>query len=303
MSLIAILLICVTAFTHSGWNLLCKSKNPSAAFFVIVAVCSIAVLSPFYFLGWNAIVNLPAFIWLALAATGFIQAVYYACLGNAYRLSEISIAYPITRSLPVLIIPLVIRSLHLGEELGYPACLGMILIFAGCIFLPLPRFRQLLHLKDYVNIGLLFVVIAAFCTVGYTVIDNEAMKRLNDSGLVASQYITGPLYLALTMLFIFLFLTPYVLCCRPEREKLREILRHSWKTPFCAGLMTSFDYSLILTAMSLVPNVSYVAAFRQLSIPVGAVLGIILFAERRDPPKLVGLLLIVSGLVLVAVDK
>ena len=33
-------------------------------------------------------------------------------------------------------------------------------------------------------------------------------------------------------------------------------------------------YGLVLAAMAYVPNVSYVAAFRQMSIPLGAILGV-----------------------------
>jgi len=50
--------------------------------------------------------------------------------------------------------------------------------------------------------------------------------------------------------------------------------------------------------MNYVRNVSYVAAFRQLSIPIGAVLGMALLKEQRYLPKVLGVVTIFVGLVL-----
>jgi uncharacterized membrane protein len=48
-----------------------------------------------------------------------------------------------------------------------------------------------------------------------------------------------------------------------------------------------------------VTNVSYVVAFRQLSIPLGAFVGVFVLKEPRYRPKLVGVLVMFAGLVLV----
>ena len=52
--------------------------------------------------------------------------------------------------------------------------------------------------------------------------------------------------------------------------------------------------------MQFVDNVSYIQAFRQLSIPLGAAAGIVLLHEKITKPKLAGLILIIIGLILVA---
>ena len=60
-------------------------------------------------------------------------------------------------------------------------------------------------------------------------------------------------------------------------------------------------YSLVLIAMSFVKNVSYVVAFRQLSIPIGVILGAVILKERMYPLRVVGTAILFVGLVLVAV--
>jgi uncharacterized membrane protein len=53
--------------------------------------------------------------------------------------------------------------------------------------------------------------------------------------------------------------------------------------------------------MNYVTNVSYVAAFRQISIPLGAVLGMVFFNEPRFKPKIIGITVIFAGLILVGI--
>jgi uncharacterized membrane protein len=63
------------------------------------------------------------------------------------------------------------------------------------------------------------------------------------------------------------------------------------------------SYTLVLIAMMLATNVSYIAAFRQLSIPLGAILGIILFKETATRPKFTGIIFIFLGLLIVGLFK
>ncbi|MFZ4639574.1 MAG: hypothetical protein ACOYMP_04095 [Nodosilinea sp.] len=59
-------------------------------------------------------------------------------------------------------------------------------------------------------------------------------------------------------------------------------------------------YGLALTALAFVSNVSYLTAFRQLSIPIGTVLGTFLLQEPCPPPRLLGTATILAGLILVS---
>ena len=51
--------------------------------------------------------------------------------------------------------------------------------------------------------------------------------------------------------------------------------------------------------MNYVSNVSYVATFRQLSIPLGALFGMVLLKKPRYNPKIIGVAMIFLGLVVV----
>jgi uncharacterized membrane protein len=60
-------------------------------------------------------------------------------------------------------------------------------------------------------------------------------------------------------------------------------------------------YGLVLASIAYVTNVSYVAAFRQLSFPIGAMLGFTLQQEPRYLPKVLGIVVVSIGLVLVGI--
>jgi uncharacterized membrane protein len=92
----------------------------------------------------------------------------------------------------------------------------------------------------------------------------------------------------------------FVLILPSERERFRQIWRHGRGRASASGLVITGAYGLVLASMAYVTNVSYVAAFRQMSIPLGALLGIFLLKEPRYLPKLIGVGVVATGLVMVA---
>ena len=111
--------------------------------------------------------------------------------------------------------------------------------------------------------------------------------------------VAAPLsYIAIQGLFTCLWLLLYVLVSRPKRDALKGILRSSIRPAILTGLGIYLAYTLVLAAYTHVTDPSYVAAFRQLSIPVGVVLGLTLLSERRSGPKLVGAVMIFAGVVI-----
>ena len=63
-----------------------------------------------------------------------------------------------------------------------------------------------------------------------------------------------------------------------------------------AGFFASLCYSLVLVAMNYVTNVSYVQVFRQLGLPIGMGLGVLILKEHCTWTKVIGVILILSGL-------
>ena len=217
------------------------------------------------------------------------------------EVGDLSLAYPLVRALPVLLIAGLSLAAGKGGEIQTGSLLGMLLIAAGCIILPMSRF-QWPHWRHYMGAVYLMVLIAAVGTTGYTMIDDEALRQLRQSeaiGLDNAQITL--LFVALQTTSTALILGTASLLVRSQRRQLGSYFqqRSLILSAALTGLVIAGTYGLVLAAMAYVSNVSYVAAFRQLSIPIGAFLGITLQHEARYRPKLLGIGIILVGLIFV----
>ncbi len=301
MSATAVFLIVSSAIFHAAWNYLGKRQNPSIAFFSLASLAAAIVLTPILLIYRQTLPVIPAAVWILIFATGVAQAVYYSGLAGAYKLGDLSLAYPLVRALPVLLIAGISLASGKGADIRAGSLLGMLFIAAGCIILPMSRL-QWPHWREYMGAVYLMVLIAAVGTTGYTMIDDEALRQLRQSetiGLDNAQITL--LFVALQTSSTALILGVTSLMYRPQRRQLGSYLqqRSLILSAAVTGLVIAGTYGLVLAAMAYVSNVSYVAAFRQLSIPIGAFLGITLQHEARLKPKLVGIGIILVGLILV----
>ena len=300
MSLTAILLITLSAFAHAFWNYLSKRNDPSTGFFWIATLASAVVLLPLLVVFSQGLPFIRALDWALIAATGMCQALYYVGLAGAYRNGDLSMAYPLARSLPVLLVASVSLLLGRGGQIGALALAGFFLVALGCLALPLPRFRDF-HPRHYLNRCCLFAVLAAIGTTGYTLIDDQVLRNLRTAAAMPLPNTSITLmFMSLENLSLMIALGLYVMLYRPDRSTLQRNWKSSLLAGSVTGLVMSGAYGLVLLAMAYVSNVSYVSAFRQLSLPIGAFLGMVVGQEPRRLPRLVGLAVILAGLVMVA---
>ena len=301
MSLIAAILVTTSAFLHAGWNFVSKRQDPSLAFFLIASISGFLVISPVLFIYQHVLPLVTFEAWILVALTGTAQAVYLFGLAGAYKRGDISLAYPLARALPVLMIAGISMLWGNGGAIGGWGLLGMLLITIGCILLPFPSFHKV-KIKEYFSLVYLFAVIAALGTTGYTLLDDQALRLLRNSPDIqlTHQQLTL-LYIAFQMASTLLMVAIATVIFPLERENLKAIVydRSLLITGLLTGIAITVTYGLVLAALPFVTNVSYVAAFRQLSIPIGAILGMTIQGEARYRPKLFGILVISIGLILV----
>ena len=110
------------------------------------------------------------------------------------------------------------------------------------------------------------------------------------------------MYAAFESLFTAVFLILATLAIRGPARLVRD-----WRTiPHRAAAMSGagivLAYGLVLVAFGFARNVSYVVAFRQVSLPLGTLLSVLVLHERLNGPRVVGTLAIIAGLVMVALE-
>lgn len=300
MTTTALLLLVVAAATHAGWNLIGKRHHPSAAFFMVALGIGTLWLVPASYRYWHAVPHLPPVVWMFLGLTCVCQAFYFIMLAGAYRHGHMSVAYPLARSIPALVVLGMTRLLSQGDPVT-PLCIaGIVLVVVGGFVLPMRRLGEL-RLRNYLNASCLFAVLAAVGITGFTIIDDRALRTLRaDSALGLDKMSAALVYFQFEEFGSALLLATYVFAAAGRRSEVAEVVRTKRLPLVVAGFGLAVTYTLVLTAMGYVTNVSYVYAFAQLSIPLGALGGVVLLREPPYVAKFLGAGTIFAGLVLVA---
>ena len=299
MTPLAIFLVITSALIHAIWNLLGKRQNPSAAFFLIASFFSTLAVLPILFYYRNSLPLLPQSLWGLVAITGLFQTIYYLGLTGAYRHGDISMAYPLLRAVPVILVTVLSAMWQIGKPLSPLGIAGITLIVFGCLILPLPGFRGL-PLKAYLNPCYLMALIAALGTCGYTLVDNQALAVIRSLPQFPTANATL-FFIALQTVATTFMLVIYITIIPTERAQVKGTWHNGSSKAALTGFLITGTYGLVLLAMNYANNVSYIVAFRQLSIPLAAILGFVVQKEPATQPKMAGITLVFSGLIIIGV--
>ncbi len=298
MTLTAFILILFSVSFHSIWNLLAKKSEVSVAFYTLL--CTFATLVSHTTLYWTPLeyTTLPGKFYLYLLGSVTADCIYCSGLVGAYRRMDMSSAYPLMRSLPLLLTIGVTTIFRWGAPLPWYAICGMVMAFAGCMFLPLKKFSDF-NWRAYLSPNLLFVFIAACGTTGYTVLDSRALKIIAGNSPEISKTVISLSYYAIRGVILFPALHLLVLCSREERKKYLTFWRKLDIHPFLGGIFAACSYASVLIAMNYVDNVSYVQMLRLLALPMGVFSGIFFLKEKAYLPKISGVIIVLTGMLLI----
>lgn len=129
--------VLAAALVHAGWNVLVKGAADKLAMTVSVALGAAIVsasILPF--------LPLPApESWPFLGASVLLQSIYYLLIARAYRIADMSLAYPLMRGAAPLVVALS-GAMVFGETLRTGQWMAIGLISAGIGALALGAFRQ-----------------------------------------------------------------------------------------------------------------------------------------------------------------
>lgn len=263
MSTLALTLTLSAAVVHAVWNLLLARASDVRAATAVALVTAEVVFAPVAVLLWHV----DRKVWPFLVASSSLQLVYFALLSAAYARAPLSVVYPVARGgAPVLV-------LLATWAVGTRQVLGVLAVAVGVMLV-----RGLRH-PD--RTGLAFGVAIACVIAAYTVVDKHGVAH------------AAPIpYLELTMIAPALVYA--VVATRaggaPPRPSLEGV---------AAGLGTFGAYALVLAALQRAPAAP-VAAVRETSVVVTAVLAAIVLKERVTRWRFLGACVVVGGIALLA---
>ena len=273
MPLSALLLALAAAFVHALWNLLlARARDPEAATAVALVV-AVIVFAPVSLFAWG----LEREVWPYLAVTSCLQLLYFALLITGYRKADVSVVYPVARGgAPVLVLLAGIVVLGYGTSWGQAA--GVVLVGLGVLAI-----RGFQRSADAA--GVVFGLAIAAVIASYTLVDKRGLD-----------YATPIAYLEVSMIAPAILYAAWVARLRGGAVALRSELNRS---SVVAGIATFSAYALVLAALERASAAS-VAAVRETSVLVAAVLGALVLREPVTRWRFAGAALVAGGVALLA---
>jgi drug/metabolite transporter (DMT)-like permease len=247
--LIAVTLVLGSAGLHASWNLIVKSEDDKLFSGWLTVLTPSLLLAPALLL-----VGLPApAAWPFLVSSAAVHTGYMIALTRAYQHGDLSIVYPVARGLAPLLVALG-APLLLNERLSVVAVLGILLVGGGIAALGLSARRSLAG-----GPAVAWAVATAVFIAGYSLLDKAGVARAHPVSYIVVLFGCNAAMMA-----------PFVLWRRPRRALVPHEVR--WGRQVAGGLLSLGAYLLVLLAMRLT-QVSYVAALRETSVVLAAVLG------------------------------
>lgn len=289
MSLFSILLALLSAALHAGWNLLVRDRRPTDMFLWMSVVLIVTATLPTLLWEWIA-PPVVSVVWQNLLLGAAFLAGFYLGMARSYGHGDFTVAYPLARALPVLLVAIAEWATATPPTwLGWS---GILLIAIGSAVLPLQSLHEL-TLARYWNRATAWILFAALMIAGYTLVDSAALRQLPQGLSYAIRYailesvIGGILY--------WLLLRALRETIEPPRGPV------GWGLAALAIFFVLGSYALILWAFQSGDPASYIIGLRQISIVIGVVAGAYFFRERGARLRIPAALTITMGVFLLSV--
>jgi drug/metabolite transporter (DMT)-like permease len=279
MDPLALALVLFSALMHAGWNLMAKRGRDGLVSMAIIKlpnmVISLAVI---------AVVGLPgADSWPFVLASGTVNCLYFYFLLNAYRVGDLSLAYPVARGIAPLL--LVALSAFIASEV--PSVRAFVGIAVTCLgIIAIAQSRSSAHhgatIAWAAGVGL--------CISIYTLLDGMGGRiSANPIGYVAVLNIfTGTAVCG----------TAFV----KRGDVFMQALKTDWVNGALGGAMMLGAYTIAVYAMTLAP-MAQVAALRESSVVFAAIMGAIFLKEPFGAKRIAAAVAVTAGIVILAMGR
>ena len=256
------------AVLHAGWNVLLAGARDVRSSTAGLLIWGVALLAaPALLTGGVSSEAIPF-----IAGSAVLELGYFVLLARAYDGGEVSVIYPIARgSAPVVV--LAFGAIALNENVSWGAAVGVLAVAAGVLLVGSGAFRFHLAtesarpLRD-VWFGLAIGLVIA----SYTLVDSEAVEHADPIAYLA--LVVAPSAVVY----------PFVARARPDLSP---------RTALTAAA-TFGAFLMVLAAFRLAPAAP-VAAVRETSVVIAAILAAIVLHEQVGRRRIAGAVLVAAG--------
>jgi drug/metabolite transporter (DMT)-like permease len=262
------------AVAHATWNSIAHGIKDKLVSFTLVSLGGLICAVPLLLLGATP----SSRSWGYLCVSVLLHITYTVLLMASYRLGDFSQTYPLARGTSPLVV-LALAAAFAGETPGPGQFAGVALICLGLGSLVLSGRRT----SGYDKRAVLAALATGLSIAGYTTVDGLGV-RLSHSVL---GYI-GWLMVLETAPWPFVALAI-------RRRQLLPALRPVWPIGLVGGGLSVLAYGLVLWAQTR-GALATVAALRESSIVVAAVIGSVFFHEKFGWVRIVAATCVTAGI-------
>lgn len=288
MTLASLLLVILASFIHASWNLLAKRAAPAGPVFVL-AYTLVSCIAYAPWVAWLLVTGTMA--WSGIAAgfvvlSGMIHLAYSLCLQRGYQKADLSIVYPVARGTGPMLSTLA-AFLLLAEMPTAQGLSGLVLVIIGIGLIAtqgdLSAFRRPGGMD-----GVRWGTATGGLIASYTVVDAYAVKVLGIAPVVLDWFSN----------LVRLLLVASVFVSHPRRAWDR--MRGFRLLAVGVGLLSPLSYILVLAALETGAPLSLVAPMREMSMMVGALMGMLVLREKVGAWRLAGCAVLIAGVILLS---
>ena len=219
-----------------------------------------------------------------IVCSGLIHLAYSLSLQRGYQKADFSVVYPVARGTGPMLSTFG-AILLLGERPPIQVIAGLMAVVGG-IALIATQGRLEAFRKPGGLTGIKWGTTTGGLIASYTVVDAYAVKALGIAPVVLDWF---------SNLLRFFLLAPLVIA---DPGRARAAMRGYWLLAVGVGLLSPLSYILILTALNMGAPLSIVAPMREMSMMIGAVMGMVILRESVGLWRIVGCAVLVLGVVL-----
>jgi len=286
MDLVSLLMIIGSACIHVVAHVGMKRALDRTAFMWWTLFWASVLFVPVVIFGGQKI---SATGWRCILFSSIFEGTYFVSIARAYRGGDLSVVYPLARgSAPVFL--LIWSTAVLRENLTYGGIAGIVLIAAGLYVINLPvlgAWRE--PLRALRQPGPKWALFAGLSTSLYTAVDK-----------VGVQQVSPLLYTYLAVSVALVWVTFWTLTTVGWKGMAGEFRLSNWVT-VVSGFTTLAAYSIVLFAMQRGTPAGYAGAVREISVILGAAIGVFVFKENAGSLRLVGAFLVAAGVALIGI--
>jgi drug/metabolite transporter (DMT)-like permease len=271
----AFFLAFAAAWIHGSSNVYVGGRREPEAAYAVMLVVGVVAFAPLALLTWRVGSGAIPYI----AASALLELGYFAFLAAAYRVSAVSLVYPVARGgAPILVllgaVLFVGRGTSGGQILGVVAiAIGILLVRGVGVAVAAADTR-----------GFVLALVTAVFIAGYTLVDKEGLKHAAPIPYI-ELVLTGPALVYLLAIW-----------------RVRGLPALRAETTFRVsgiGVILFGTYILVLLALRIAPAAS-VSAIRETSVVIASGVAALVGHERVAPTRFAGAALVATGVALLA---